>query len=166
MCNCSNPYRPSGLNYIVYNNRCVKAKLEDTYCDAYKALRSIISKLHKPFQQFPQEEMITDFTWSLLNFQGIKSSYTGKATVNLSDGDTFEEETGKSLAKKRVLDAYHKDFDSSMCYALENLRTICAGLEHYCTKHNIDFSEVPQVEQIENKIYNSGYKANKVKPEV
>lgn len=163
MCDCSNSQRPSGLNYSIYNDRCVKAKLEDTYCDAYKALRSVVAKVHKPFQYLPkiQEEDITNFTWALLDFRGIKPSYTGKATVNLSDGDIFDEETGKSLAKKRVLDAYHKDFDASMCYALESLRTLIAGVEHYCEKHNIDISGVPNAYEIRNKIYNSGYKMNK-----
>lgn len=161
MCNCSESQRPSGLQYTIYNNRCVKARLEDTYFDAHKALRSIIRKTFKPLSYLCQKERVDDLALVLLNFQPIKGSYTGKATVNLSDGDTFDLETGKSLAKKRVLDAYHKDFDSSMCEALKNLRTLVAGVEHYCAKHNIDISNIPQTEQIKNKIYNSGYKASK-----
>lgn len=164
MCNCSDSQRPSGLTYSTYNNRCVKARLNDTFCDAYKALRSIISKVYKPFQYDyfnNQEERLTDFVWSLLDFKGIKPYYTSKATVNVSDGDVFNLETGKSIAKKRLLDSYHKDFDASMCKALENLRTLCAGVEHYCVKHNIDISNVPRVGQIGDKIYNSGYNVNK-----
>lgn len=150
--------RPSGLSYTNYNNRCIKAYLEETDCDAHLAMTSIITKL---IPGYLREKAITEIVSLLMGYTFIKPSYMGKATLNIADGDTFDEEEGKRLAKERVLEKYHKDFDGKMIYALNMLRTFCAGVEHYCRKHNIDIDYVPTVSDIELKIYDSGRKARK-----
>lgn len=150
--------RPSGLSYTNYNNRCIKAYLEGTACDAHLAMTSIITKL---IPGYLREEAVTEIVSLLMGYTFIDDTYTGKATLNIADGDTFDEEAGKRIAKRRILNKYHKDFDGKMTYALNMLRTFCAGTEHYCKKHNIDIEEVPSVSEIERKIYDSGKKAGR-----
>lgn len=153
---CSNS--GSGIRYEVFNNRCVKAKLPKTFCDAHSAICSILNKANPDFES--DDEIVTVAGVLLPEF-GMQGEYTAKATVNVADGDSFDIEIGKNLAKRRLLDKYHKDFDRSMKKALLKARTFVAALEHYCEKHNIDFKNVPSERDIEDKIYFSGYAKGK-----
>lgn len=76
----------------------------------------------------------------------LKPQYRGIVRVNTKDGDTWDEETGKLEAYKKVMRKYHKNMDKNLCAFLADVRGLCAGIEYYLDKKGVDYSKVPSVE--------------------
>ena len=134
--------RPSGLNFETFNNRVVKASLYDTGTDASRAINSICDKANL---------RVLDAGIYFSEKAYIPDSFTGKAKLNVAQGDTWNEETGSQLARERCLSKYHKAFDSRITMALEDARALVVCFEHYCKKHGIDSSKIPTEDEIKNK---------------
>lgn len=82
----------SNIKYSVNKDKktCV-CYLDDCECDIYSTLTLEEKKLFEAFDIDPR----------------IKNCYVGKAKC--ADGDVFDEEYGKALARKRMLRKYHWD---------------------------------------------------------
>ena len=138
--------RPSGLNFETFNNRIVKASLYNTSEDAVQAINGICRKanlkiLEPEIDYWSPEDSIA---W-------MPDSFSGKAKLNVSQGDTWNEEVGSQFARERCLSKYHRAFDSRILKALEDARTLVVCFEHYCKKHGIDSSRISTEEEIKNK---------------
>ena len=137
----ANSQRPnSGVQYEVFNDKVIRASLNGTAIDAIQAVSRICNKIPTSILEFNVR------TYGGIAF--IKDSYSGKAKVNTTEGDTFDAEVGSKLARSRCLEKYHKAFDSRICMALEDARSMVAWLEHYCDKKQIDTSAIPTVDKI------------------
>ena len=136
--------RPSGLQYDVFNEKVVKASLIGTDGDAWSAVSSVVGKAN-------------------LNCLGVVVSayelsmppiFTGKAKLNTDEGDTWDLDVGKDLARKRCLDKYHRNFDTRIKMVLKDARKLVAFLEHYCEKKGIDTSSVSSIDELYDKAFN------------
>lgn len=137
MCDSINSERnSSSFKYEAYNDKIVKAVLMDTRDD----FGSVVEKI---FDRANLESF-----WAIDNSSFMKDSYSGKAKVNFDDGDTFNFDTGKEIARKRCLEKYHKAFDKRMCQLLYDARKLEATIEFYAKKKGVDFSCVPNVEEV------------------
>ena len=147
----ANSMRPgSGIQYEVFNNKVIRATLNDTSYDAERSLRKIMYSVPTRVIDFQVRSP----------FGGcceMANSYVGKAKVNTEEGDTFYYEIGSKLARKRCLDKYHKAFDSRIAWALEDARSLVAWIEHYAEKKNIDTSGIASVEELK-EVYFRGMK--------
>lgn len=76
----------------------------------------------------------------------LKPQYRGIVRVNTNDGDTWDEEVGKYEAYRKAMGKYHKDMDRNLRTFLADVRSLCAGVEHYLDKRNVDYSNVPTIE--------------------
>lgn len=150
--------RPNGLSFTNYNDRCIKAKLQNTEMDGFKAISSIVDKATG--RSLPVE-CIAEVAVLLADGYVLESSYEGKSQVNIADGDVFDLDLGYDIAKNRCLDKYHKDFDALICKALERARTLTVAITRYCEKHKINIENVPSEKEIHDKVYLSGCKAGK-----
>lgn len=83
----------------------------------------------------------------------MKDTYECKAKCNTKDGDTFDLETGKKIARERVLERYHRDLDKSMQEFLKQIRVLEAHTLKYMDKHNIEVVGVPTTEEIYEKSF-------------
>ena len=83
----------------------------------------------------------------------MKDTYECKAKCNTEDGDTFDLETGKKIARERVLERYHRDLDKSMQEFLKQIRVLEAHTLKYMDKHGIDVVGVPTTEEIYEKSF-------------
>lgn len=81
----------------------------------------------------------------------MEFSYGGRARANTKDGDIFDENTGKDIARKKALDKYHRAYDSRLCLLLNDLRSLVATVEYYCEKKKIDTSSVDTVDGMKQK---------------
>ena len=80
----------------------------------------------------------------------IRDRYNGVAKVNTAEGDIYSEEEGKNVAYEKVMKKYHKNLDSNLRVFLADVRNLAAGVEHYLDKKNVDYSNVPTVEDVKN----------------
>ena len=76
----------------------------------------------------------------------MRDRYNGVAKVNTADGDVYSEEEGKNVAYEKVMKKYHKNLDSNLRVFLADVRGLAAGVEHYHDKKNVDYSNVPTVD--------------------
>ena len=137
----ANSQRPnSGVQYEVFNDKVVRASLNRTAFDAVQAVSRICHKIPTSILEFDVRTFGGNAT--------INDAQIGKAKVNTAEGDTFDAEVGFKLARSRCLEKYHKAFDSRICMALEDARSMVAWLEHYCDKKQIDTSAIPTVDKI------------------
>ena len=93
-----------------------------------------------------------------LGFIGINSTesedlmmsdrYRGVAKVNSAEGDVYDEDEGKTVAYKKVMNKYHKNLDSRLRKFLADVRGLLAGVEHYLDKKGVDYSNVPSVDEL------------------
>ena len=83
----------------------------------------------------------------------MKDTYECKAKCNTNDGDTFDLETGKKIARERVLQRYHRDLDRSMQEFLKQIRVLEAHTLKYMDKHDIEIVGVPTTEEIYEKSF-------------
>lgn len=83
----------------------------------------------------------------------MKDIYECKAKCNTDDGDAFDLETGKKIARERVLERYHRDLDKSMQDFLKQIRVLEAHALKYMDKHNIEIVGVPTTEEIYDKSF-------------
>ena len=147
----ANSMRPgSGIQYEIFNNKVIRATLNDTDYDAERSLRKIMYSVPTSVIDF-QVKSPFDGCCEMAN------SYVGKAKVNTEEGDTFDYEVGSKLARERCLDKYHKAFDSRIAWALEDARSLVAWIEHYAEKKNIDTSGVSSIEELK-EVYFRGMK--------
>ena len=147
----ANSMRPgSGIQYEVFNNKVIRATLNDTDCDAERSLRKIMYSVPTSVIEFQVKS-------PFVGCCGMANSYVGKAKVNTEEGDTFDYEVGSKLARERCLDKYHKAFDSRIAWALEDARSLVAWIEHYAEKKNIDTSGVASIEELK-EVYFRGMK--------
>lgn len=140
-CNCENccDRYHSTITYRTYTSGgVVKAELADTTFDAAALVCRLVEKA----------DMKT------INLDGIYDTllldpvYRGKARANTKEGDTFNEDIGREMAKGRALEKYHRAMDKKICNALADARRLVATIEHYCEKKSIDISKTPTVEDI------------------
>ena len=138
----ANSMRPgSGIQYEIFNDKVVRATLENTDYDAERSICKILCNVPTSVINFMVKP----------RFSGcceMANSYVGKAKVNTDEGDTFDYEVGSKLARERCLDKYHKAFDSRVVWALEDARSLVAWIEHYAEKKNIDTSGVVSVDEL------------------
>lgn len=87
------------------------------------------------------------------SYNFMKDTYECKAKCNTDDGDTFDLETGKKIARERVLERYHRDLDKSMQEFLKQIRVLEAHTLKYMDKHNIEVVGVPTTEEIYEKSF-------------
>ena len=148
----ANSMRPgSGIQYDVFNNKVIRATLNDTAYDAENSLCKVM---------YSVPTSVIDFQLKSHPFEGcsvMENSYVGKAKVNTDEGDTFDYEVGSKLARERCLDKYHKAFDSRITWALKDARSLVAWIEHYAEKKNIDTSGIASVEELK-EVYFRGMK--------
>lgn len=85
----------------------------------------------------------------------MRNRYNGVAKVNTADGDVYSEEEGKSVAYEKVMKKYHKNLDSNLRVFLADVRNLAAGVEHYLDKKNVDYSNVPTVEDVKKSRFTS-----------
>lgn len=138
----------SALDYKIYpSGGVVKAEVVGTMFDAMIVMNNLVEKANL-------KTLVLDGIWeeSLLN-----SNYHGKAKVNILDGDMFNEEIGKEIARGKALEKYHRAFDKKILAMLTDARVLVATIEHYCKKKDIDMSKVPSVEELSKKRFD-GYK--------
>lgn len=103
------------------------AILEDCGLDAYHIVAKIVSNC-------------TDPVFSINGVRMLNEDYMAKSKLNVSAGDTFDEEEGKRIARERVLAKYHGDLNMALCAYLQDAREVVARLENYMLKHDIDYS--------------------------
>lgn len=84
----------------------------------------------------------------------LRNQYKGVCKVNEKDGDTFNSEYGKDLARAKCMQRYHRDLDPILRKYLTDARKLVAAFEHYMWKHNIDFENVKSVEDM--RLYDYG----------
>lgn len=141
-CDCND----DGFQYLVIPDAgVVKAELSDTEADAFRVLVKLFGTLSTKYVAFSDTKFLPTAI--------MRNSYKGSARVNFSDGDTFHEEDGIKISREKALNKYHRDFDRVLAGALTDARILCANLERYCKKNNVDTSSVPTVEDITNKRY-------------
>ena len=87
------------------------------------------------------------------SYNFMKDTYECKAKCNTDDGDTFDLETGKKIARERVLERYHRDLDKSMQEFLKQIRVLEAHTLKYMDKHGIETVGVPTTEEIYEKSF-------------
>ena len=85
----------------------------------------------------------------------MRDRYNGVAKVNTADGDVYNEEEGKNVAYEKVMKKYHKNLDSNLRVFLADVRGLAAGVEHYLDKKNVDYSNVPTVEDVKKSRFTS-----------
>ena len=151
-CNCENcSARREGRSTITYRTYAsggvVKAELADTTFDAVSLICRLVEKA----------DMKTMGLDGVYENVLLDSSYRGKARANMAEGDVFNEEIGKDMAKGRALEKYHRAMDKKVCAALQDARRLVATIEHYCEKKSIDISEVPTVEDIKRSHFTGHY---------
>ena len=86
-------------------------------------------------------------------YNHMQDTYECKAKCNTDGGDTFDLETGKKIARERVLQRYHRDLDKSMQEFLKQIRTLEAHTLKYMDKHGIEVVGVPTTEEIYEKSF-------------
>ena len=143
----ANSMRPgSGIQYEIFNDKVVRATLENTDYDAERSIRKILYSVPTSVIEFQVKPPFGGCTT-------MANSYVGKAKVNTDEGDTFDYEVGSKLARERCLDKYHKAFDSRIVWALEDARSLVAWIEHYAEKKNIDTSGVASVDELKEMYF-------------
>lgn len=147
----ANSQRPgSGIQYEIFNDKVVRATLENTDYDAERSICKILCNIPTSVINFMVKPPFSSCC-------KMANSYVGKAKVNTDEGDTFDYEVGSKLARERCLDKYHKAFDSRIAWALEDARSLVAWIEHYAEKKNIDTSGIASVEELK-EVYFRGMK--------
>lgn len=150
-CNCKNCSRREGRSTITYrtfaSGGVVKAELGDTTFDAASLIARLVDKAD--MKTIGLEGIYTDVL--------LDSVYRGKARANMAEGDTFNEEIGKEMAKGRALEKYHRAMDRKVRMLLNDARRLVATVEHYCEKKSIDISDVPTVEDIKRSHFTGHY---------
>lgn len=91
----------------------------------------------------------------ILNDLSISNQYRGVAKTNFSEGDKFNKAIGEEVAYGRVMQKYHKNFDTQMKEFLKDIRILEAATENYMDKRAIDYKEVPSVEDVKNVRFSS-----------
>jgi hypothetical protein len=140
-----------GLYYSIYpQGGVVKAQLKGVQYNAVAAIEKLTENHSK---YLSVDDIVPAF---------IKDEYRGKARCNIALGDVYDEDTGCEIARKKCMAKYHKAFDNKIRDFLKDVRTLCAGIEHYCDKNNIDYSSVKSVKDIKDISFN-GYKVKTYK---
>lgn len=141
----------STITYKVYKEgNIVKACLNDTTLDAEHIIANILSRANtKCVGAIPYYDSAT-----------LSASYKASARCNVKAGDAFNEEYGKELVRTRILERYHRDIHRHIRQSLEDLRVLVATMEHYCDKHDIDYSEVASVEELKINRFNCNTNKN------
>lgn len=139
----------STITYKVFKEgNIVKACLSDTAGDAYNIIDKVLHKAN------------TKCIGAITYFDVLlPENYKATARCNVKAGDAFNEEYGKELVRSRILGSYHRDIHRYIRQALEDLRVLVATMEHYCDKHDIDYSKVASVEELKVNRFSSN--ANK-----
>ena len=129
-----------GLKFSTYPNAgIVKAKLIGVEDNVMVAITKLLRN-HSKYLVCPHTEALM-----------ISDQFNGKARANFTMGDSFNEETGSELARKRCMNKYHKNFDSRMRMFLADVRSAVAAVEHYCDTVGVDYSKVDSIEEIRAK---------------
>lgn len=137
MCDSINSERNgSSFKYEAYNDKIVKAVLMDTRDDFDNVAEKIFDRAN------------TESFYVVGLAPYMNETYVGKAKVNFDDGDMFDFDTGKEIARKRCLEKYHKAFDKRMCQLLYDARKLEATIEFYAKKKGVNLSSVPNVEEV------------------
>ena len=87
----------------------------------------------------------------------LPENYVAHSKVNYDGGDTFDSNEGCKIAKQKVMEKYHRDFDNGIRDFLYELRSVEAAIQFYCDKHDIDYFSVEYPEMIKLKKYGNYY---------
>lgn len=140
----------STITYKVFKEgNIVKACLSNTEGDAYNIIDNVLNKANT--------KCVSAHTYFNVI---LPENYKASARCNVKGGDAFNEEYGKELARSRVLERYHRDIHRYIRQALEDLRVLVATMEHYCDKHDIDYSEVASVEELKANRFSANVNKN------
>ena len=79
----------------------------------------------------------------------LPNTYTAKAKAHPHDIEigAFNPDTGMDISHDRVMEKYHKAFDTEFVKVLSDANQVVARLVHYACKKGIDISKVKSIDE-------------------
>lgn len=102
----------AGITFKTYNGKVVEATLADTKFNFMDYATNI----------FKECKLIGANCFNFSDRGLMARAYIGRAYCNGEAGDTFDEATGKRIAKSRALETFYEDFDKRTIELIEDLR--------------------------------------------
>ena len=121
------------------------------YSDPY-AFSSLAEKLVEDETDITLDEMT-----KLYPPYQLHSTYTGVSKVNENEGDMYDPQVGRDIAKSKAIDKFQRAMKGNLRYLLAELNRAVASVEHYMDIHGINYDDVINVHHVKATKYRDAY---------